>query len=173
MNEIKKSERNTGSIESLKTRIADLFSKLREGQKETIKRACETVDVLLDFGATLAALKGRMGDSAFALFLDGAGIERAFAARAIKAAGQYGRVDYTEDMAAARQLWLYADLIPVAVGDHAVDVGRVSVPPVIQRLNWISEWVSRETEDVTTWEPQRRADLKDRLRPVVEFYSKL
>lgn len=173
MNGLKKIERNTDSLDSLKTRIAEQFTRLRTAQVETVKRACETVDILLDFGANLAALKGRMGDGAFVLFLDGVNIERAFAARAIKAAGQYGRVDYMEDMAAARQLWLYADLIPVAVGEHSPDVGRVSVPPVIQRLNWLSEWVSRDSEDVNTWEPQRRADLKDRLRPIVELYGKL
>lgn len=51
---------------------------------------------------------------------------------------------------------------------------RIPVEACFQRLNFLSEWVTQNRETVfTSWEPLKRQELKDRIKPLVELYNVL
>jgi len=54
-----------------------------------------------------------------------------------------------------------------------LEMPSISLPPVVRKLNDIAEWVGREADTVLTWEIERRMELRQRLRPVVDLYEKL
>lgn len=49
----------------------------------------------------------------------------------------------------------------------------ITVSPITARLNFIAEWVVRESEEISKWEKFRRDELKIQLQPVVELFQKL
>jgi hypothetical protein len=50
---------------------------------------------------------------------------------------------------------------------------RISLPPEIQKLNWIAEWCAREQPTFEEMTPLARGELKTRLEPIVQLYAKL
>jgi len=53
------------------------------------------------------------------------------------------------------------------------DVPSITLPPEVQKLNWIAEWVEREEPSFEKMPQIARDELKTRLRPVVEIYNRL
>ena len=49
----------------------------------------------------------------------------------------------------------------------------ITLPPEVQKLNWIAEWVVREHPTFEKLNPLAREELKTRLKPVVDIYQKL
>lgn len=49
----------------------------------------------------------------------------------------------------------------------------ISIPPEIQRLNWIAQWMPKCEASIMAMNPLARQELKARLSPVVEVYKKL
>lgn len=64
-------------------------------------------------------------------------------------------------------------LLPEIPTPKQIEMPGVSIPPIIQRLNFVAEWVTKEGEELKTWDPERRRELKRRLEPVVKLYEQL
>lgn len=56
---------------------------------------------------------------------------------------------------------------------QAIDQPLITIPPEVQKLNWIAEWVAREKESLTKLPDLARQELKTKLLPVVEVYKLL
>lgn len=63
-------------------------------------------------------------------------------------------------------------LLPEPEKETESDPGFTN-PPVVQRLLWLAEWTGRNADDVATWEPARRQDMKIKLKPIVQLYERL
>ena len=50
---------------------------------------------------------------------------------------------------------------------------HVSIPPEIQKLIWIAEWLERDGEKIKAYTPNQRAELKTKLKPVIRSYESL
>jgi hypothetical protein len=64
-------------------------------------------------------------------------------------------------------------ILPAEAETSVENGGSISIPPVIQRLTWIAEWMGRNLDDIGTWEQPRREELKLKLKPIVAIYEKL
>jgi len=49
----------------------------------------------------------------------------------------------------------------------------ITVSPIVSRLNYVAEWVVRESDEISKWEKIRRDELKIQLQPIVELFQKL
>ena len=54
-----------------------------------------------------------------------------------------------------------------------IDMPTISIPPEVRRLTWIGEWFAGHASDIEKLEPNTKAELKAKLRPVVEVYERL
>ena len=53
------------------------------------------------------------------------------------------------------------------------DAPGITIPPEIQKLNWIAEWAAREEPKFESMSPLAKEELKTKLRPVVAIYNRL
>lgn len=56
---------------------------------------------------------------------------------------------------------------------NQIDAPSISIPPEVQRLNWLAEWAGKSDMDFSKWEPARREEMKTKLRPIVAIYERL
>ena len=56
-----------------------------------------------------------------------------------------------------------------AIENHST----ISIPPFIQRLNWIAEYYSKSPPDIDAMQDGEREELKTKLKPIIQIYEKL
>lgn len=85
---------------------------------------------------------------------------------------QRKRASIFEDAKSVRDAFRILGLLPEVETTQPTLPG-LPVNPAISRLNWLAEWTTKSGDEISTWEPQQRQELKITLRPVIELYSKL
>lgn len=96
---------------------------------------------------------------------------RKYMALAEKVKTNHGRV-LPHDLKSIREAFRVLGLIP-EVETETKQLASITVSPVVARLNFIAEWVTKQGDEISTWEDLRRQELKLQLKPVVELFEKL
>lgn len=78
-----------------------------------------------------------------------------------------------QDAKSVNEAFRMLGIIAPEPGKIADGVARITLPPEIQKLNWLAEWIGREQPTFEEMPPLARGELKTRLRPIVELYEKL
>lgn len=53
------------------------------------------------------------------------------------------------------------------------EIGSVTIPPEIQKLNWLAEWFSKNQPKFEEMQETERQELKFKLKPIAEIYELL
>lgn len=77
-----------------------------------------------------------------------------------------------QDVKSIREAFRVLGLLP-EVENETRQLPSINVSPIVARLNFVAEWVSKSSDEITTWEKIRRDELKLQLKPVVELFEKL
>lgn len=76
------------------------------------------------------------------------------------------------DIKTLRDAWRVLGLLPEDESETK-QLPSINVSPIVSRLNFVAEWVTKSADEIATWEEIRRQELKLQLKPVVELFQKL
>lgn len=161
------------SLASLGKRISERESNIDARRLETASAALKTIQLVIEQGKDLLAAKTQAGHGLFlpwlaANFPKTPRTAQLYMAVAIKCE----TVSYLDDAKLQVELFKVAGLLPETEPQLSAGGGLV-VPPIIQRLNFVAEWLAKESDKVSTWNAEQREAMKEKLRPVVEIYALL
>ena len=172
-NEITTQNQYELSLDSLGQRVAKRESEIDELRGKTAEAALRTIQRVVEQGKDLLQAKERMGHGALLDWLN------KFFPKSIRTAQRYmavaikcDTVSYLDDAAFQLEMFKAAQLIPETEKGEANPKG-LSLPPIINHLNFVAEWFVKESVNISTWDENRRAELRVRLKPVVELYQTL
>ncbi len=78
----------------------------------------------------------------------------------------------SDDPKDIRIAFICAGLLPEPEGTER-DPNQITIPPHFAKLNGLTEWITKERETILTWEQQQRAELIDRVKPIVRLFNEL
>jgi hypothetical protein len=160
------------SLDSLLQRILARESSIDEGRLATASAAVRTVQVVIEQGKDLLAAKEQLPHGKFLPWLaENFPKSQRTAYNYMSVASKFAIIANLDDAKFQLELFKAAGLLP-EVSQSPKQPG-ISLPPIIQRLNYVAEWATKEAYDIETWQPAQREAMKQRLLPVVEIYNKL
>lgn len=185
-NKLTKQKSSELSLTDLAIRINERENKVDITSATAVKHAVSAVELAIDQGNDLLlarsmvenasrgthAKKGDVGWTKWVAANYSKGYERArlYMAMANKVKNLRGSI--LQDVKSLREAFRILGLIPEEDAP-AKQLPSTSVSPIVARLNFVAEWVSKSSSEIDTWEKIRRDELKIQLKPVVELFEKL
>lgn len=163
------------SLDDLTREIKDREQRIDRKRLAAAQAVLDTFNEIIDQGKALLEMKSRLKHGQWEPWLAEHFPKSDRTARSYIAAYLKSKTaNLLEDTRFQAELFKISGLAPEddrpAVGAGATSV---SIPPIIQKLNSVAEWVAKERDEIKSWPKERISELKQRLRPVVEFWNSL
>ena len=83
------------------------------------------------------------------------------------------RMSYLRDSKTINDLFRLLGILPPDAPKQIDNGPSISIPPEIQKLNWLAEFFTRNPITPDKMQPLEREELKTKLRPIVRVYEAL
>lgn len=83
------------------------------------------------------------------------------------------RAAYLLEAKSIRKAFEIAGIIPELPASAVNNLPTISLPPFVQKLNWLAEYYEKNPPDFGTMQEVEREELKTKLKPIIEIYEKL
>lgn len=140
---------------------------------QNVSKACE---LALEQGDDLTLAASDMSQHDFAVMIQGTyGTAPKRAYDYIKLSAKIPKAErqkFFDDAKQIKHAMRTLDLLPEE-SHTQTDTRSVAIAPVFCRLTWLAEWTNKNRADVGAWPTERKQDLKQQLKPVVELWEAL
>ncbi len=173
INKLTKKKTDETLLPILEKRIKEREEKIQRQRKLTLFHASKTIEMVLEQGQDLLTAKRELPHGLWLHWLEEQFPKSQQTAwRYMALASNYAHVSNLNDNISIRKAMIASGIFPDNMTEPK-QLGSISVSPIVSRLNFIAEWVVRESDAISTWEKIRRDELKLQLQPVVELFEKL